>query len=81
MKRAKPVRYEEFRQRVRRHRRTDVLEAVASLNALLQQAEFGEVAKPSLPNFVTPFGLAGIARAALAWERAQGHTCRGARPY
>jgi hypothetical protein len=60
-----PIGYDLFRQRVRRHRRTDVLLAVANLNAHLQRAESGQEPPPPLPNFVTPFSLAGIARTAL----------------
>lgn len=59
-----PSSYHYFCQRVRRHRRSDVLVAVASLNAALHRAQFGEPA-PRLPNVVQPFSLAGVARAAL----------------
>lgn len=60
-----PVSYEAFRQRVRRHRRSDVLFATARLAAHLHQAEYGQREPPAVPNFVSSFALAGIAHAAL----------------
>ncbi len=57
--------YDTFRQRVRRHRRTDLLTAVAALNARLQRAEFGQEPELGLANVVQPFSLAGLARTAL----------------
>lgn len=64
-KRSRPVPYDTFRQRVRRHRRTDVLVAVAALNTRLQRVEFGQEPPLGLPNGVAPFSLAGVARTAL----------------
>lgn len=64
-RRSRPLPYDAYRQRVRRHRRTDVLGAVAGLNARLQRAEFGEEPALGLPNVVQPFSLAGVARTAL----------------
>ena len=60
-----PVPYNEFRQRVRRFRRSDVLRAVASLAADMQQAAFGEGPAVQVPDYVSEFSLAGVARAAL----------------
>jgi hypothetical protein len=60
-----PVSYNEFRQRVRRYRRSDVLRAVASLAADMQQAALGEGPPVQVPNYVSEFSLAGVARAAL----------------
>lgn len=57
--------YDTYRQRVRRHRRTDLLVAVAALNTRLHRAEFGEEPDLGLPNVVQPFTLAGVARTAL----------------
>lgn len=59
------VDYNTYRQRVRRHRRTDVLLAVAALNTRLDQAQFGQGPPVRLPNVVQPFSLAGLARTAL----------------
>jgi hypothetical protein len=60
-----PVPYNEFRQRVRRFRRSDVLRAVASLAADMQQPAFGEGPAVQVPDYVSEFSLAGVARAAL----------------
>jgi hypothetical protein len=60
-----PVSYSEFRQRVRRYRRSDVLRAVASLAANMQQAALGQGPPVQAPNYVSEFSLAGVARAAL----------------
>jgi hypothetical protein len=60
--RARTGAYNEFRQRVRRFRRSDVLRAVASLAADLQQAAFGEGPAVQVPDYVSEFSLAGVAR-------------------
>jgi hypothetical protein len=60
-----PVAYETYRQRVRRHRRTDVIVAVAALNTQLERAQFNQAEAPGLPNVVAPFTLGGVARTAL----------------
>lgn len=60
-----PVTYADFRQRVRRFRQSDVLLAVASLNATFLEAELADAPPPAFPNFVQPFALAGVARTAL----------------
>ena len=60
-----PVPYEAFRQRVRRHRRTDVILAVAALNSYLERVNFGLAPAVRFPNFVNPFSLGGVARTAL----------------
>lgn len=60
-----PVPYEAFRQRVRRHRRTDVILAVAALNSYLERVKFGLAPAVRFPNFVNPFSLGGVARTAL----------------
>jgi hypothetical protein len=62
---AEPIAYAEFRQRVRRFTRSGTLRAVAGLNAHLHRAKYGQGEAPSVPNFVTPFALSGIARTAL----------------
>src|SRR5688500_16938212 len=60
-----PIAYDEFRQRVRRFRRSDVLRAVASLAVRMQRAAFQEVPPVPVPNYVSEFSLAGVARTAL----------------
>ena len=57
--------YDAFRQRVRRHRRTDLLKEVAALNVQLERAVFLD--EPSLDpsDYVQRFNLAGVARTAL----------------
>ncbi len=60
-----PVSYDEFRQRVRRFRRSDALRAVASLAAQLQRAAFQQGPPIQLPDYVSEFSLAGVARTAL----------------
>jgi hypothetical protein len=60
-----PVSYDTFRQRVRRHRRSELLVATAALNTRLTRAEFGQDPSLDLPNFFQPFSLGGIARTAL----------------
>lgn len=62
---AKPITYAEFRQRVRQFTRSGTLRAVANLNAQLHRAQYGQGQAPSVPNFVTPFALSGVARTAL----------------
>jgi hypothetical protein len=61
----KPVTYHEFRQAVRRFRRSDVLRGVASLAVRMQQATFQTVPPVPVPNYVSEFSLAGVARTAL----------------
>lgn len=56
--------YDRFRQRVRRHRRTDVLLAVARLNASIER-DHGD-SPEGMPNVVQPFILSGVARTAIA---------------
>lgn len=62
-----PVSYSEFKQQVRRFRRSGVLLACARLNSLFQQIEMGVL--PPLrsvrQDVVHDFALAGVARAAL----------------
>jgi hypothetical protein len=60
-----PVSYDEFRQRVRRYRRSDVLRAVASLAAEMQRAAFQQGPPVQVPKYVNEFSLAGVARTAL----------------
>lgn len=62
---SRPVSYNKLRRRVREHRTTDVLVAIARVNADLMAAEFGQAPALPLPNVVTSFGLAGVARTAL----------------
>lgn len=61
----RPVSYNSLRRRVMEHRTTDLLVAIAKVNADLMAVEFGHTPALPLPNVVTPFGLAGIARTAL----------------
>lgn len=69
-----PIPYKVYCQRVRRHRRTEILLGVAALNATLQRAKFSEGPDPSLPNVVQPFSLAGLARTALVSGNDYRHT-------
>lgn len=62
-----PVPYDQFKQRVRRHRRTDVLHAVSALAARYAAATVNGEPPPSLPNVVGTFSLAGVARAAILY--------------
>jgi hypothetical protein len=62
---SRPVSYNSLRRRVMQHRTTDLLVAIATVNADLMAAEFGGSPALPLPNVVTPFGLAGVARTAL----------------
>ena len=57
--------YYAFRQRVRRHRRTDLLKAAAALNVQLERAEFYDEPSPDPSDYLQPFNLAGVARTAL----------------
>ena len=57
--------YDAFRQRVRRHRRSDLLKAVADLNVRLERAVFRDDPPLKLPDVVQRFSLAGIAGTAL----------------
>jgi hypothetical protein len=60
-----PVSYDEFRQLVRRFRRSDILRAVASLAVQMQRAELQQGPSVPVPNYVGEFSLAGVARTAL----------------
>lgn len=62
---SRPVSYNKLRRRVMEHRATDVLITIAKLNADLMAVEFDRAPALPLPNVVTPFGLAGVARTAL----------------
>jgi hypothetical protein len=64
-----PQPFDRFRQRVRRHCRTEVLDAVATLAASMD----GRASPMSLPNVVQPFSLAAIARAALLYGNDHRH--------
>lgn len=57
--------YDTFRQRVRRHRRTDILKAAAALNVQLERAEFYDEPSSDPSDYLQPFNLAGVARTAL----------------
>jgi hypothetical protein len=61
----KPVSYNEFRQSVRRFPRSDVLRAVASLAVRMQRAAFQQAPPVPVPNYVSEFSLAGVARTVL----------------
>lgn len=61
-----PVSYHEYKQRIRRYRRTDILRTVASLGIGIEQAALGQL-PPIPPNrLLQGFCLAGLARTALA---------------
>lgn len=61
-----PVTYHEYKQRVRRYRRADLLRAVARFNVAVERTQIGEL-PPLPPNaLVKGFSLAGLARTALA---------------
>ena len=62
---AVPISYNDFRQRVRRHRRTDVLRMVAAVNAAFERARYDKGSPPPVTNTMQPFTLAGVARTAL----------------
>lgn len=62
---SRPVSYNALRRRVMEHRATDVLVAIARVNAQFHESEFERAEPPRLPNFVQPFALAGVARTAL----------------
>lgn len=65
MRHSSPILYDTFRQRVRRHRRSDLLRSVAALATRIHVTEYEGGAPLNLPNYVTTFALAGIARTAL----------------
>jgi hypothetical protein len=62
-----PVSFDEFKQRVRRHKSSEVLKAVSTLAADYAAASVNHTAPPSLPNYVQPFSLAAVARAAILY--------------
>lgn len=64
-RRVESVSYEEFKQRVRRYRRSDLLRLCAQLNAdlLLERKDLKD--KVDRPNYVQPYTVAGVARTAL----------------
>jgi hypothetical protein len=62
-----PVSFDDFKQRVRRHRSSEVLKAVSTLAANYAAASVKHAAPPSLPNYVQPFSLAAVARAAILY--------------
>jgi hypothetical protein len=61
-----PISFEQFKQRVRRHRTTDVLEAIGAFSAELVNAGFRDRA-PGEPLAVQHFSLAAAARAAVLY--------------
>jgi hypothetical protein len=61
-----PRPYNEFKQRVRRFRRSDVLRECAHLNNLLEQQDQRKIEPLNLPRHVQQFSVGGIARTALA---------------
>lgn len=62
-----PVPFDQFRQRVRRHRRIDVVDGVAALSAELTATQLSGRPRRNLPNVVQPFALAAVARAAFMY--------------
>ncbi|HSH60960.1 MAG TPA: hypothetical protein VK988_15245 [Acidimicrobiales bacterium] len=62
---SQPTTFEEFVQRVRRHRVTDVLDAVAVASVALTNAEFGHGPAPEFASSVQPWSLAAVAKAAV----------------
>lgn len=60
------IRYDEFLQRVRRHRTTDVLNAVATASVILTEHDYRQ--RPDVPftNNVQHWSLAAVAKAAIA---------------
>jgi hypothetical protein len=62
-----PLPFDRFRQRVRRHPRLEVVESVAALATDMTRTEHRQGSEIGLPNFVTHFALAAIARAALLY--------------
>ena len=61
-----PIPFEDFRQRVRRHRTSDVLREVGRVSAELIKAGHSGVAT-GMPNVVQHFSLAAVARAAVMY--------------
>src|SRR6266436_5604891 len=62
-----PLSFDQFRQRVSRHPRLEVVQSVAALATDMTRAEHRQGPELGLPNFVTHFALAAIARAALLY--------------
>lgn len=62
-----PIPFEQFKQRVRRHRTTDVLKAIGAFSAELVNAEFRSGRSPGEPLSVQHFSLAATARAAVLY--------------
>lgn len=64
--RTRAVAFHEFVQRVRRHRVTDVLDAVARASIELTNHVYGQGPAPQFANVVQPWSLAAVAKAATA---------------
>lgn len=60
-----PIRYDEFVQRVRRHRTTDVLEAVATASVILIERDHGQRPDSPFTNNVQHWSLAAVAKASI----------------
>lgn len=59
------IRYDEFVQRVRRHRTADVLAAVASASVILTERDYGQRPDAPFTSNVQPWSLAAVAKAAI----------------
>lgn len=59
------IRYEEFVQRVRRYRTTDLLEAVAEASVVLTERDYGQRRDTPFTNNVQHWSLAAVAKAAI----------------
>lgn len=62
-----PISFHEFKQRVRRHRTTDVLKGIAAFSSELVNRSFLSGSSSGEPNVVQHFALAAAARAALLY--------------
>jgi hypothetical protein len=61
----RPIPFDEFVQRVRRHRVSDVLEAVAFASVALDKHEYQDGPPPPVGSVVQQWSLAGVARASI----------------
>ncbi len=59
------IRYDEFVQRVRRHRTTDVLEAVAAASVVLTERDYGDRRDAPFTDNVQQWSLSAVAKAAI----------------
>jgi hypothetical protein len=63
--RSAPASFDEFVQRVRRHRVRDVLDTAAAASVVLTKAQYGQGPDPGFAPCVQPWSLAAVAKAAI----------------